>query len=35
MKGLCHACLASSVEVERYEGQILCKSCLSKKVNKK
>ena len=33
MRGLCHVCYASGVEVIASKGKILCKSCMNKKTN--
>ena len=35
MRGLCHVCLSSNVEVIIEKGQILCIACLEKKRSKK
>ncbi len=35
MKGLCHACLTSDVELIKDKGQILCQDCFGRRYTKK
>jgi len=35
MKGLCHNCLDSDVDITEYKGVILCKNCIFKREEKK
>jgi len=34
MKGLCHACLTSDVELNNKDGKFLCQNCIMKIIKK-